>query len=202
VPVVPLGDGQEGRRMLTRQWSQLRDAEIKDEGRTLILACVPFDTPARVDDGEGPYREVFRHGAFRSVASAPNRVELRYRHDQSGAPYGFGIALVEDSQYLLGHFRVAPSAAGDQLLSLVRDDQLGGVSIGYIAGQSREGADADGPLIERMRVKVLHEVSLTNAATYADAKVLALREQDMDSEARAIERERLFWTRQRISQIR
>lgn len=189
--------------MLQRSFAALRDAEIKDEGRTLVLACVPFDVPAHVDDGNGPYREVFRHGAFTKLASAPNRVELRYRHDQSGAPYGFGVALTEEPAYLLGTFRVAPSAAGDQLLSLVRDGQLGGVSIGYIAGQSRDSSDDDGPLVERMRVKALHEVSLTNAATYADAKVLALREQDDRANWHNVrERERLFWTRQRISQIR
>jgi HK97 family phage prohead protease len=135
------------------------------------------------------------------VVKAPNRVELRYSHQTAGAPYGFGIDLVEDPGYLLGSFRVAPSEQGDQLLSLVRDDQLAGVSVGYVAGTSRPGRDAEGPLVERMRVKRLPEVSLTPAPAFSDgAQVLAVREQGPVIpvvDAGAVERERLYWARMR-----
>jgi HK97 family phage prohead protease len=162
--------------MLTRSFL-LRDAEVGGDGRSLILACVPFDRPALVDDGDGPYREVFRRGAFAAVAPAANRIELRYGHRQDGPPYGFGLDLVEDPEHLIGRFRVAPGAQGDQVLALVNDGQLNGVSIGYLAGQSRDTADGDGPLVERLRVKQLAEVSLIPSGTsaYVDARVLAVR---------------------------
>lgn len=184
--------------MLTREYAALRDAELRDDGRTLVVACVPFDSPGWVSDGGPAYREVFRPGAFRHVSAAPNRVELRYRHDGSGAPYGFGTELAEDSRYLLGTFRIAPSPQGDQLLALVRDDQLRGVSIGYVPGRSRDVLDAEGPLVERLNVRQLAEVSLTNAPSYADARVLAVRELPEDSDSAARERERIYWVRRRL----
>ena len=186
--------------MLVRDFLTLRDAVVAGDGRTLVLACVPFDQPATVDDGDGPYREVFRRGAFSHVVRAPNRVELRYAH-QPGVPYGFGTDLVEDPKYLLGSFRVAPSDAGDQVLALVKDDMLRGVSVGYVAGHSESGQDADGPLVQRLRVKRLAEVSLTPAAAYEGAEVLAVRSEDVAAtavDAAAVERERWHWQRLRV----
>jgi len=185
--------------MLQRDFLSLRDVEVGRDGRTLVLACVPFDVAATVDDGHGPYREVFRRGAFRHVVGAPNRTELRYAH-APGIPYGFGVDLVEDANYLLGSFRVAPSDDGDRLLALVRDDQLRGVSVGYVAGQSRAGRDDLGDLTERLLVKRLPEVSVTPAAAYLGAEVLAVREETLEvppGNAGALERERLYWRRLR-----
>lgn len=185
--------------MLQREYAAIRAAEVRDDGRTLVLACVPIDRPAWVSDGGKPYREVFRPRAFRHVMAAPNRVELRYRHGTTGAPFGFGVELREESDALVGTFRIAPSADGDQLLALVRDEQLTGVSVGYLAGESRETRDADGPLTERLNVRQLAEVSLTNAPAYPDARVLAVRE-DMDiAQAVMRERERLYWFRRRMT---
>ena len=160
--------------MLTREFN-LRDAEAAGDGRTLVLACVPYDTPTWVDDGDGPYREGFRRGAFRHVVKAANRVELRYDHRQGPLPYGFGVDLVEDSTHLIGSFRVAPGDQGDQMLALVRDGQLAGVSIGFVPGSGEDGADDGGAVLWRTTVKRLTEVSLTPAAAYTGADVLALR---------------------------
>lgn len=182
--------------MLRRDF-RLRSAEVGD-GRTLTLACVPFGVPAWVDDGAGPYRESFVRGAFQHVVAAANRVELRYDHRQAGPPYGFGLDLAEGDDGLSGRFRVAPGEHGDQIISLVEDGQLPGVSIGFVPGRSRESRDDDGPLVERLRVKRLGEVSLTPAATWEEARVLAVRAESDGSEravaavsARLRERERL-----------
>jgi HK97 family phage prohead protease len=184
--------------MLTRDF-QLRDAEIGGDGRTLVLACVPFDAPAWVDDGNGRYREAFERGAFAHIVKAPNRVELRYQHRQSGVPYGFGVGLVEDERYLLGSFRVAPGDQGDQLLSLVADGQMRGVSIGFVAGSDRTLHDADGPVVRRVRVNRLAEVSVlpTGTATWSEAEVLAVRDAAPVDSA-AVERERLRLLRHRL----
>lgn len=185
--------------MLLRSYAALRDAETTGDGRTLTLALVPFDVPAWVEDDEavGPYRESFKRGAFTHVLRAPNRVELRYDHDRNGPPYGFGQSLREDADMLVGDFRVAPSAAGDQALALVNDGQLRGVSIGFFPGIDKPGRDADGPLIERVRVKKLAEVSLTTAGSYEDAGVLAVRAAAAANTLADVERERLWWTRVR-----
>lgn len=187
--------------MLFRTFS-LRDAEVAADGRTLVLACVPFDQPATVDDGDGPYREVFRRGAFASVAGAANRVELRYAHDQDGMPYGFGVDLIEDPTHLIGTFRVAPSVQGDQMIALVADGQLGSVSIGYVAGQSRDIADSGGALVERVKVKRLKEVSMapTGTGAFKSAQVLAIRQVDPLVEARR--RARALWDIEKLRYLR
>ena len=169
--------------MLQREF-QLRDAEVAGDGRTLVLACVPFDVPAWVDDGQGPYREGFKRGAFRSVCRAPNRVELQYAH-RGTLPYGFGVDLIEDPTHLIGSFRVAPGEQGDQVLALVRDGQLNGVSIGFQPGDDQPDADQ---VMWRTHIRRLAEVSLTPAPSYAGTGVLAVREEparDTLAQARA-----------------
>ena len=171
----------------------LRDFQVADiaerDGRTLELACVPFDAPAWVDDGAGPYRESFRRGAFQHIVKAPNRVELRYAHHRDGAPYALGRELVEDERYLRGVFRIAESDDGDRLLGLVRAGDLRGVSIGFAPGSDVVETDDDGPVTVRVRVKRLSEVSLTPAPAYADAAVLALREAAETDRALSVARE-------------
>lgn len=167
---------------------QLRDAEVGGDGRTLVLACVPFDAPTWVDDGSGPYREGFRRGAFRHATRAANRTELRYAHRQTGMPFGFGVDLIEDPSHLIGSFRVAPSEQGDQVLALVRDGQLAGVSIGFVPGTDEAGGDDDGPVTWRTLVRRLAEVSLTPAAAYQGAQVLAVREEPLSRDTRAAAR--------------
>ena len=184
--------------LLVRQWTGLRDAHVGDDGRTVVVAVVPYDSPTRVDDGNGPYREVFRRGAFAHACRAPTRVELRYSHRQEGPPYGFGTRLEETGSHLEGEFRVAECSDGDRILALVREGQLAGVSVGYVAGMSRNITDADGPLTERVQVKRLAEVSLVTAGAYEEARVLAIRQAVERDLRAAVERERLYWQRLRL----
>lgn len=195
--------------LLTREF-QIRDAELGGDGRTLVLACVPFDREAVVDDGQGPYREVFRRGAFEHLARAANRTELRYLHgrEPSGV-LGFAAGLVERDDYLEGAFRVAPSASGDQVMALVRDEQLRGVSIGFSQGahpgDNRRADDPEGglPLVERIRVRQLPHVALVPAGAYSGARVLAVREApDVDAVAVARERARHAWQLHKLRILR
>lgn len=175
---------------------ELDSVEVAADGRTVELACMPFDRPAVVNDGQGRYREVFRRGAFRHVVAAPNRTALRWDHD-TGVPYGTGETLSEGPTHLVGTFRVTRSEASDRLLSLARSGDLG-VSVGYVPGRSRDGIDDDGPLVERILVKRLAEVSLTPTPMYADTGVLAVRS-GLDDDVRAeVERARLHWRRLRL----
>lgn len=182
--------------LLTRTFD-LHDVDVKGDGRTLTLALVPFMQPAEVWDPNGAhYREQFARGAFSNVVRAPNRVELRYWHDQTGLPYGFGSRLVEDDRYLVGDFRVSRSVTGDHLLALV-EDGLKGVSVGFYADDS--GAVREGDLVTRTRVKRVKEVSMTPAPAYEGAEVLAVRAQEPRSGPSRVEvareRERAFWSR-------
>jgi HK97 family phage prohead protease len=159
--------------MLHRDY-QLADLEVR--GRTLVLACVPFDTPTWVADSDGEYREVFRRGAFEHLTRDPGRTQLRYQHSTDLLDrLGQGVELREDPTYLVGSFRVTAGDRGDHLLDLVASDELRGVSIGFEAGQSQRDDTPDGPLVQRLRVKRLPEVSLVDQPAYPEARVLAVR---------------------------
>jgi HK97 family phage prohead protease len=167
--------------MLLRHSFEVADMHVA--GRSLLLACVPFNTPAWVaDDGE-PYREVHRP----TVATGldPTRTQLRYQHsDDMINRLGVGAEFRPDPRYLLGEFRVVSGARGDHLLDLVESGQLRGVSVGFVPGPSNSTADEDGPLVERLRYKRLPEVSLVDAPAYTGAEVLAV------ARARRVEAER------------
>jgi HK97 family phage prohead protease len=150
----------------------LRDAQVS--GRTLVLACVPFDTPTWVSDGGDPYREEFAPGAFAHVD--PSRTQLRYRHSPDLLDrLGSGVGLEEDGGWLVGRFRVAPGARGDHLIDLVGAGELRGVSIGFDPGVDQTRPDPDGDVVRRVRVKRMPEVSLVDQPAYKDAEVLAVR---------------------------
>jgi HK97 family phage prohead protease len=150
----------------------LRDAQVS--GRTLVLACVPFDTPTWVSDGGDPYREEFAPGAFAHVDAA--RTHLRRGHSTDVRnELGRGMSLWEDGGWLIGEFRVARGEAGDQILNLVQDGMLRGVSIGFDPGVDEERVDRHGLLVRRKRVKRLAEVSLVDQPAYEEAEVLAVR---------------------------
>jgi HK97 family phage prohead protease len=157
--------------VLQREWV-FRDAAVK--GRTLVLACVPFDTPTWVADGGDPYREEFAPGAFDHVDAT--RTQLRYRHSADLLDrLGSGLSLREDGGWLIGEFRVAGGARGDHLIDLVRDGELQGVSIGFDPGVDEQRSTPDGQVVRRVRVKRMPEVSLVDQPAYQDAGVLAVR---------------------------
>ena len=80
--------------MLTHEF-QVRDADVT--GRTVRLACVPYDQPAPVADDNGePYLEQFQRGAFRNVVKAPHVVQLLHDH-KPGVGFGYARSLTRGS---------------------------------------------------------------------------------------------------------
>ena len=61
------------------------EVQIDKEGRTLISRLVPYNEVATVNDGMGPYQEMFVPGAFDSQMRAAHRIKalLNFRHRQS-----------------------------------------------------------------------------------------------------------------------
>ena len=104
----------------------------------------------------------------------PAKVILRMEHE--GPPAGRGIELErrEDGQY--GVFRVAPTARGDELLTLARDGYYQGVSPSFeeIAGGTSYEGRGQQRIIARKKVN-LREVSLTWRPTYEGTAVIYAR---------------------------
>jgi hypothetical protein len=152
------------------------DLEVRSDGRTVSGLVVPWDQPTLVRDAGVSYRESFRPGAFTRtlVERGPERVKLLAQHDTRQLPLGRAIVLREDAAGLYGEFRVSATTAGDEVLELVRDGALDGLSVGF--RPIRENRSATG-VLERLEV-ALHEVSLVAHPAYADARVVAVRSQD------------------------
>jgi len=177
------------------------DATVGGDGRTIILTCVPYDTPTTVDDGQGPYVEEFAPGAFRRAVKAPHRVELRYRHADGVANLlGRAVDLVETPTALVGTFRaVGPN--GDQALAMINDGLLTGASVGaQLHPQGSEIVNRAGyQVTRRTLISRLLEVSLVPEPAYADAGVVAVREGHADVDALAVIRERARWEWYRLT---
>lgn len=148
--------------------------EAAGEGRTVFGLCVPYEVPTVVDDGYGPYREVFAAGAFARATKAPDRVEFKYRHQPSVTDLlGRATTLEERSEGLWGAFGVVKSSVGDHALELVREGMLRSLSVGF-EPVSPARRLADGTVV---RTKcALTEVSLCPEGAYAGALVGGVRE--------------------------
>jgi HK97 family phage prohead protease len=152
------------------------DLEIRAEGdgRTVYGLAVPFDRETTVDDGYGPYAEVFRQGAFaRTINAGVQRVKLLGNHDRRKFPLGAASMLREDPAGLVGEFRISKTREGDDALELVRDGALDSFSVGFAPVKERKAARG---LIERLEVK-LREVSLVAFPAYEGAAVAGVRAQ-------------------------
>lgn len=149
------------------------DLEVGADGRTIVGIACPFDTPAQITEPGGSYTEVFRRGAFtRTIAErGPGRVKVYAQHQDRALPLGRAEILREDTAGLYAELRVSKTAAGDEVLELVRDGVLDGLSIGAVpirADRSRPGH------VERLEVS-LREVSVVGTPAYDTARVLAVR---------------------------
>lgn len=152
------------------------DLEIRSEGdgRTVYGLAVPFDRESTVNDGYGPYQEVFRRGAFaKTVGEFASKVKLLGNHNRQKFPLGKATALREDTAGLVGEFRISNTREGDEALELVRDGVLDSFSVGFAPVKERKTGRT---LVERLEVK-LREVSLVAFPAYEGAQVAGIRAQ-------------------------
>lgn len=153
----------------------LGDMEIRGDGRTVYGLMVPFDREATVNDGFGPYREVFRYGAYtRSINAGVERVKafVNHNHRERKLPIGKAVMLREDRAGLVGELRISKTRDGDEALELVRDGALDSFSVGFGRVPDKERKTKD--LVERLEVK-LREVSLVAFPAYEGAVVSGIR---------------------------
>lgn len=149
------------------------DMEIRGgDGRTVYGIAIPFDQEARVNDGFGPYTEVFRRGAFaKTIAERGDKVKLLVNHDMKRLPIGKAIKLREESVGLLAEFKVSATREGDEALELIRDGVLDAFSVGFSSVKHREVRTG---VIERTEVR-LREISATPFPAYEGAAIAGVR---------------------------
>lgn len=151
----------------------LQDVSTRDNGRTVYGITVPFDVEAKVNDGFGPYTEVFRKGAFaKTIQESGNRIKLCVNHDKLRRfPIGRATLLREENEGLYGEFAVSKTREGDEALTLIRDGVVDAFSVGFVPIKEREARRG---VVERTEVK-MSEVSVVAFPAYVDALIGGLR---------------------------
>lgn len=152
----------------------VQDVSIRGgDGRTVFGIAVPYDVEAKVNDGYGPYVEVFRKGSFaKTISESGARIKLCVNHDKlRRLPIGRATLLREDAAGLYGEFAVSKTREGDEALTLIRDGVVDAFSVGFVPVKHRE---PERGFIERTEVKA-SEVSVVAFPAYVDALIGGLR---------------------------
>lgn len=148
----------------------IRDA---GEGRTVYGLVVPYNQPATVNDGRGPYQEAFAPGAFaRSAAQRNDKVKLyvNHNHRTGQLPVGRSVALRDTPMGVEGEFVVSKTRDGDDALTLVRDGAVDAFSVGFRSITSKK---IDGVVVRTEAA--LREVSLVGIPAYDGALIAGVR---------------------------
>jgi uncharacterized protein len=159
----------ESRQIIVRSFSAELAAE--GDGQTIAGRCVPYREVTTVDDGNGPYQEMFDRGAFRRAIRSPHRVLLDFEHREGILDVvGHATELVERDDGLHGVFRPT-GAPGQQAIELIRAGVLTGLSVrALVLGPGRR----DGGVTVRTACH-LDRVALCREPAYSGAVLEALR---------------------------
>lgn len=154
------------------------DLEVTGDGRTLTGLLAPYNKPAYVDDGFGPYWEMFEPGCFaRCLRGHPQYLRLQLEHP--GHWVGRGNAWLDGPEGLAASLRLDDTEAGREAAFKVRDGQTPGLSLAFRIGEAPDAnvtrKVGDKKVLARRKVKALHHVALCQFPAYAEAQVTAVR---------------------------
>jgi HK97 family phage prohead protease len=163
--------------------TRLEDVELSgSDGRTVVARLMRWDSPSRVtDNGRDFYDEVWRKGVFassiRRAEKAGRRWPLMAMHQDRLLPVGATTAVHEraDGAYFTG--KISRTQMGDEIIELINDGALPGVSVGAKPIRSRRTAQ----LVERVEAAI-REISFTPFAALDGAEILALRSMTIQHE--------------------
>jgi HK97 family phage prohead protease len=153
------------------------DLSVQGDGRSVVLRLLTYGRDYTVsDDGASTYQEAWRSGAFRRWLSHGHGggVPLTFEHDAPtvarSLPIGGSRRVWEDGDRLMLEGRISRTSMGDDLVELLRDDVIRGVSVRarIFERKARVGG------FEYLQ-GALRDVALTTAPQYDDAELVAVR---------------------------
>jgi HK97 family phage prohead protease len=143
------------------------------DGRTIVGIAAPLGKWNSIRDQAGEYDEMLARGSFsRTIAQRAGKIPLHAMHESRKLPLGPVRSLAEGDDGLRMEAYVSKTTYGDEVLELVRDGALGGLSIGFSPIREEWSRDRS----RRTHHEVaLHEVSLVTTPAYKEALVAGLR---------------------------
>ena len=177
VAIIP--NTERAERPVLRRYAPLTGVD----GRTLDVRIVPYGVPAEVSDdgGRTVYREEWASGAFDDQLVAGHRLKvlMNFEHQRGiSNVIGKGIALRSEADGLHGSFEILESQDGDKALELVRAEILDGISLEAYAKKTVRTAAG---VMRRVKAH-LDGAALCRYPAFADARVLAMREEEIVEE--------------------
>jgi HK97 family phage prohead protease len=182
---------------MSDQANDLLAAEIQTRAATVVdvdadrgiieALVVTYEQRAQIDHD---VYEVFTRGAFASSVSAPHRVKVSNQGHDMRVTIGQALELREESNALYGRLRIADTAAGRDVLTLLREEIIDELSVEFLPQKKymRVEKFADGLLVRHDR-GVLKGISPVPHGAYGrGSRVLAVRAQTIFDE-RSAERE-------------
>jgi HK97 family phage prohead protease len=148
--------------------SYLAELEVRGDQREIIGLAVPYGRPTMI----GSYTEVFIRGAFADAGTHP----LTASHPRDGGelPIGVSTELREANDGLHGTWKVSRTTLGDEVLELVRDGALTGLSIGFVPIPGGDKWSHDRSRVERHKAELDH-VGVVRRPAYDTARIAAIR---------------------------
>jgi HK97 family phage prohead protease len=153
------------------------------DGRTITARAVPYGVQASVSDSEGRYRESWQRGAFaRTIAhrrASGRPLPVLVNHDRKSLPVGVVQDFADAADGLDVEMHLSETPSADEVLTLVRDGAVRGVSIGFKPIQSQWNRGRT----EVVRTEAaLHEISLVAFPTWDESLITDVRSIDDDLE--------------------
>ncbi len=145
--------------------------ELRAEAEQRIIEgpIVPWGETARISR---TVTEVFTRGAF--VGTDPENLPLLATHDREQLPIGRAVELRDDPTAWWGAFKVSRTRLGDEVLELVNDRALTGLSVGFLPVPGGDRWNTTHTRVERIRA-LAHHVGVVPWPAYPGARIEAVR---------------------------
>lgn len=172
------------------------------DGRLVDAYAAVFNTPAEIKDGYGHYFEVIDRSAFDVSIKRGTRPLVLFNHGRDifgnaaaefSKPIGRAESIIADGRGLRTTTRINNTALGDDVLELLRSGSVDGFSFTARPLRSKPIPPAGG---EGLRTVVRQELALQEYGpavfqAYADARLLAVRSQELAEEISALDPDQL-----------
>ena len=160
--------------------------EVDEEHGIVEALLATYEHRAPIDHD---VYEVFTRGAFSAALSAPWRVKVKDQEHQRGS-IGKALELREESDALYGRLRIPDTAAGRDVLTLLREGIIDELSVEFLPQKRHMKVEkvADGLLIRHDKAVLKGVSPVAHGAYGRGSRVLAVRAQTIYDE-RTAERE-------------